>query len=123
MVNWSTPTRQYKHAARILLFARFIESSTGYSELRCAIHSLESDKPSPDNVLPFFVGDFIDRSVRVIKCDMIDTVAYVLPTIANPGDPFPASADEADYFVVVPPRHQWKEIGERLIDEFDLSEL
>lgn len=123
MVNWSTPTREYQHAAKLLLFAKYIDTETGQSELRCAIQSLQSSNPCPDNVLPFFVGDHIDRAVRVIPASMIASVAYVLPTVANPGDRFPKSVDDASYFVVVPPRPEWKEIGERLIDEFDLSEV
>lgn len=50
---------------------------------------------------------------------MIASVAYVLPTVARRGDPFPISAEEANYFVVVPPRSTWAQIGLDMIEGFD----
>jgi hypothetical protein len=42
---------------------------------------------------------------------MVLEVAYVLPTVENPSDAFPNSAEEANYFVVISPRSTWMQIG------------
>ena len=49
---------------------------------------------------------------------MVLEVAYVLPTVQKPSDAFPNSAEEADYFVVVPPRSTWMDIGFNMIEEY-----
>jgi hypothetical protein len=49
---------------------------------------------------------------------MVLEVAYVLPTVRNANDPFPDSVDEADYFVVIPPRSTWMEAGLEMIEEY-----
>jgi len=112
MVEWETNSgRKYKHAAKLLLWAPFIDTVTGDSEIRCAIQSLQSNNPKPDSLLPFFIGDKIDCRVRVIPACMILETAYVLPTVATADDEFPESTDKADYFVIVPPRSEWAKIG------------
>jgi hypothetical protein len=49
---------------------------------------------------------------------MVLEVAYVLPTVQKPSDAFPNSAEEADYFVVVPPPSTWMDIGFNMIEEY-----
>jgi hypothetical protein len=49
---------------------------------------------------------------------MVLETAYVLPTVEKPSDTFPKSAEEADYFVVVPPRSTWMDIGLKIIEDF-----
>lgn len=61
--------------------------------------------------------------VRVVPSDMIESVAYVLPTVKEPTDEFPTSAESAKYFVVVPPRSKWPEIGLKMIEEYDDTEI
>jgi Plavaka transposase len=118
MVNWETTLgRFYDHAAKLLLWARLSDSVSRESELVCAIHSLRSANPTKDSNLPFFVGDRIDRRVRVIPASMVSSVAYVLPTVEKPTDPFPTSAEDAHYFVVIPPRSTWMHIGLDMVEE------
>jgi hypothetical protein len=51
---------------------------------------------------------------------VLEVVAYVLPTVENPLDKFPSSAEEANYFVVVPPQLTWMHMGLEMIEEYDL---
>ena len=110
----------YNHAAKLLLWGRLHSSISHQAELVCAIQSLKSAHPTHDSSLPFFIGDHIDQRIRVIPADMVHSVAYVLPTVNKPLDPFPNSADEADYFVVVPPRSTWMDIGLNMIEEYQI---
>jgi hypothetical protein len=48
---------------------------------------------------------------------MVLEVAYVLPTVEKPLDQFPSSSEDADYFVVVPPRSTWMDIGLKMIED------
>jgi hypothetical protein len=120
MVRWeSSPTgRTYDHAAKLLLWACLRDTASLKHKLVCAIHSLRSAQPTPDATLPFFIGDVIDRRIRVIPASMVLEVAYVLPTVRNANDAFPDSVDEADYFVVIPPRSTWMEAGLQMIEEY-----
>ena len=120
MVRWeiSAAGCSYDHAAKLLLWAHLRDSVSLNTKLVCAIHSLRSARPTPDSSLPFFIGDHIDRRVRVIPASMVLEVAYVLPTVQKPSDAFPNSAEEADYFVVVPPRSTWMDIGFNMIEEY-----
>jgi hypothetical protein len=111
---------QRHHAAKLLLWGRLHSSISHQAELVCTIQSLKSAHPTHDSSLPFFIGDHIDRRIRVIPADMVHSVAYVLPTVNKPLDPFPNSADEADYFVVVPPRSTWMDIGLNMIEEYQI---
>ena len=122
MVEWETSTtgRSYKHAAKLLLWASLRDTISGRTKLVCAIHSLKSANPTPDSSLLFFISDCIDRRVRVIPATMVLEVAYVLPTVENPLDEFPSSEEEANYFVVVPPRSTWMHMGLEMIEEYDL---
>jgi hypothetical protein len=110
----------YNHAAKLLLWGRLHSSTSHQAELVCAIQSLKSAHPTHDSSLPFFIGDHIDRRIRVIPADMVHSVAYVLPTVNKPLDPFPNNADEADDFVVVPPRSTWMDIGLNMIEEYQI---
>ena len=58
--------------------------------------------PKPDNLLPFFNGDTIERVVHVILEENILSEAYVLPTIEKVGDEFPDNVKSANFFVVIP---------------------
>jgi len=120
MVKWTTGHREYIQAARLLLMARYTDTVAGTTKDVCAINSLVGSAPKPDNLLPFFNGDKIERVVRVIPMANIFSVAYVLPTVENAGDSFPDNAEEATYFVVIPERSKWMEIGLKLIDDYDI---
>lgn len=121
MVKWTTGQREYVQAARLLLMARFTDAITGRTKDVCAINSLVGSAPKPDNLLPFFNGDKIENVVRVIPTSNIFSVAYVLPTVEKAGDPFPDNAEEASYFVVIPERSKWMEIGLKLIEDYEFT--
>ncbi len=121
MVKWTTGQREYVQAARLLLMAHFTDAITGRTKDVCAINSLVGSAPKPDNLLPFFNGDKIENVVRVIPTSNIFSVAYVLPTVEKAGDPFPDNAEEASYFVVIPERSKWMEIGLKLIEDYEFT--
>jgi hypothetical protein len=123
MVNWETPTHSYHQAAKLLLWAEFMKSTTGVSKLNCAVHSLAGAAPKKDNSLPFFHGDKIETNVRVIPAEFVLSVAYVLPSIEKPTDPFPESVEAATYFIVVPPRSSWMELGLQVIEDYNVCHL
>jgi hypothetical protein len=50
---------------------------------------------------------------------MVLEVACLLPTVENPSDEFPSSMEEANYFVVVPPRLTWMHTDLEMIEEYD----
>ena len=92
-------TRTY---TRLLLMAHYMDTAMGRTKYVCTINSLVGSTPKPDNLLPFFNGDRIERVICVIPMDNIFSVAYVLPTVLNVGDPFPDNVEAGDYFVAVP---------------------
>jgi hypothetical protein len=97
MLNWEMPTRSCHQAAKLLLWARFTESMTGVSKLKCVVHSLAGASPKKDKLLPFFNGDKIETTVCVIPAEFVFSVAYVLPSIEKPSNPFPESVEDATY--------------------------
>ena len=60
MVKWTTDLRVYEQAARLLLIAHFMDTTTNWTKDVCAVNSLSGNKPKPDNLLPFFNGDTIE---------------------------------------------------------------
>jgi hypothetical protein len=123
MVNWETSSRSYQQAAKLLLWAKFTERTSGISKLKCAVHSLAGASPKKDKYLPFFNGDQIETAIRVVPAEFILEVAYVLPSIEKPDHPFPESVANADYFIVVPPRSTWMDLGLKLIEDFKPAHL
>lgn len=123
MVNWETPTRCYKQSAKLLLWARFTDTTTKLSKLKCAIHSLSSDHPRKDDALPFFHGDKIETAIRVISAESVLSVAYVLPSVQKSNEEFPDSAHSATYFIVVPPRSTWMDLCMDLIHDYDVLHI
>ena len=49
-------------------------------------------------------------STDVIEATAIEETAFVLPCIEQQGDVFPTSQETASYFLVFPPRSEWKDI-------------
>jgi hypothetical protein len=123
MINWETPVRSYEQAAKLLLWARFTDSTTGVSKLKCAVNSLEGASPKKDKYLTFFNGDRIEKIVRVIPAEFVLSVAYDLPCIEQPEDKFPECVEEATYFIVVPPRSTWMDLGLQLIEDYNVRYL
>jgi hypothetical protein len=100
-------------AARLLLFAKLSgnEDPTTPPKVVAVVHSLSKLNPQPDSLLTFALGDRIDREPVVVDVNAIASTAFVLPSIQNAHDQFPVDIDEATYFLVMPPRVDWKNIG------------
>ena len=75
------------------------------------IQSLSDFSPQPDPLLTFALGDTIQHDPVVVDATTIASTAFVLPCVASPSDDFPVDIDKATYFLVMPPRAQWKDIG------------
>jgi hypothetical protein len=75
------------------------------------IHSLTEYHPPQDPLLFFAKGDSLDKGgLDVVEATAIEETAFVLPCVEEQGDDFPTSHDTANYFIVFPPRSQWKDI-------------
>ena len=100
-------------AARLLLFAKLSDNVDKEirSKVVAVIQSLSNNNPLPDPLLKFALGDTIDRDPKVVDATTIYSTAFVLPCISSPTNDFPVDIDKATYFLVMPPRDQWKDIG------------
>jgi hypothetical protein len=100
-------------AARLLLFAKLSDNVDKEirSKVVAVIQSLSNNNPLPDPLLKFALGDTIDRDPKVVDVTTIYSTAFVLPCVSSPTDDFPVDIDKATYFLVMPPRDQWKDIG------------
>jgi hypothetical protein len=104
----------YTVAARLLLFAKLSnhkEDTSTPAQVVAVIQSLSSSEPENDGLLKFAKGDTIDRLPIVVDADTIASTAFVLPCVRDMTDDFPLHIDTATYFVVIPPRVDWKNIG------------
>ena len=90
-------------AARLLMFAKLFGHHDANTPARvvAVVQSL----------LEFALGNIIDREPIVVDVQAIASTAFVLPCVKNPEDPFPVDIDEATYFLVMPPRADWNNIG------------
>ena len=117
MVKWLIPDDQIEEyvlvAARLLLFARLSsnEDDSIPPTIVAVIHSLAQYYPPNDLLLFFAKGDTLDKNgIDVIKATAIEETAFVLPCVEQQGDVFPTSQETASYFLVFPPRSEWKDI-------------
>ena len=103
----------YTVAARLLLFAKLShnEDTDIPPKVVAIIQSLSDFSPQPDPLLTFALGDTIQCDPVVVDATTIASTAFVLPCVASPSDEFPVDIDKATYFLVMPPRAQWKDIG------------
>jgi hypothetical protein len=100
-------------AARLFLFARLSDNEDANRGplVVAVIHSLSQFTPPPDQLLFFAKGDTWDEEgLTVIDSTAIAQTAFVLPCIENQGDEFPFSHEQANYFLVFPPRNEWIDI-------------
>jgi hypothetical protein len=117
MIKWQphdVGDSDYTVAARLLLFAKLSQhsvDSTTPPRVVAVIHSLSESKPQKDHLLKFAIGDTLDRTPLVVDADTIASTAFVLPCLEDMTDDFPLDIDNATYFVVFPPRSDWKHIG------------
>ena len=103
----------YTVAARLLLFAKLSGhgNPTTPPKVVAVVQSLSKYNPQPDSLLSFALGDIINRDPIVVDVDAIASTAFVLPCIKNPTEQFPTAMEDANYFLVMPPRVDWKNIG------------
>jgi hypothetical protein len=117
MIKWQPHDggdSEYTVAARLLLFAKLSQNSddsTTPAMVVAVIQSLTGDNPEPDSLLKFAMGDTLDRKPLVVDADTIASTTFVLPCLEDMTDEFPLDIDKATYFVVIPPRVDWKHIG------------
>jgi hypothetical protein len=100
-------------AARLLLFGRLSgnENDSIPPKIVAVIHSLTEYHPPQDSLLFFARGDSLEEGgLDVIEATSIEETAFVLPCVEHQGDEFPTSHDTAKYFIIFPPRSQWKDI-------------
>ena len=75
------------------------------------IQSLSQFTPPPDPLLFFAKGNtWEEAGLTVIESPAIAQTAFVLPCIENQGDKFPFSHEQANYFLMFPPHHEWIDI-------------
>ena len=105
MVKWLIPDGQIEEyvlvAACLLLFARLSsnEDDSIPPTIVAVIHSLAQYYPPNDSLLFF-----------AIEATAIEETAFVLPCLEQQGDVFPTSQETGNYFLVFPPRSEWKDI-------------
>jgi hypothetical protein len=100
-------------AAQLLLFAKLSENDdcTIPPKVVAVVQSLSQFDPQPDSLLTFALGDNIDHNPIVVDVTTIASTAFVLPCVKSPTDEFPVDVEKATYFLVMPPRVEWKNIG------------
>jgi hypothetical protein len=100
-------------AARLLMFAKLSGHGipTTPPKVVAVVQSLSKYNPQPDSLLTFALGDIINREPIVVDVDAIASTAFVLPCIKHPTEQFPTDLNNANYFLVMPPRVDWKNIG------------
>jgi hypothetical protein len=117
MIKWSDDANEdsvYTAAARLLMFAKLSQhnaDTTTPPRVVAVIQSLSQVSPQSDSVLKFALGDKVDRNPIVVDVDAIASTAFVLPCVESPTDQFPVDIEKATYFLVMPPRGDWKNIG------------
>ena len=119
MVEWveedESGSEHIRHvAARLLMFAKLsLNLVDGFAppKVVAVIQSLRDYEPDPDSLLTFAAGDEILPDIEVVDADTIYSTAFVLPCNKHPNDPFPLDINDATYFIVMPPRTEWKNIG------------
>jgi hypothetical protein len=113
MIKWSdggdVTDSEYTVAAQLLLFAKLSQhtddSSTRPPRVIAVIQSLSQGAPQPDSLLKFALGN------KIVDIDTIASTAFVLPCVENTTDDFLVDVEKATYFLVMPPRGNWKNIG------------
>jgi hypothetical protein len=115
MVRWRIGRRRTEQLipALILLFAKLSDNANPMVNplLVAVVHPWGGTSLSHDNMLFFAHGGKLDDDFVVVEATMIEGTAFVLPLIEKAGDRFPASWEEAEYFLSFPPRHTWRDIG------------
>ena len=87
------------------------EDSTIPPRVVAVIQSLSQCVPQPDSLLKFALGNKINRNPIVVDVDAIASTVFVLPCVKSPTDQYPVDIEKATYFLVMPPRGNWKNIG------------
>jgi hypothetical protein len=115
MIQWrfENDTETCKVAGRILMFAKL---SLPLDKLLppkviAVVHSLSQMDPDRDSLLSFAYGDKLSESLDVVDAENIAETAFVLPCVENVNDEFPRQLRDATYYIVMPPRSEWKNIG------------
>jgi hypothetical protein len=62
-------------------------------------------------LLTFAFGDRLSPTLDVVDAEDIAETVFVLPCIENVDEEFPLQLKDAKYYIVMPPRSEWKNIG------------
>jgi hypothetical protein len=115
MVQWHMDEDEetYKVEARLLMFAKLSEPQNNQlpPKVISVVHSLSQMDPDQDSLLTFASGDVLSETIHVVDAEDIAETAFVLPCIKNMEDEFPLQMKDAKYYLVMPPRSEWKNIG------------
>ena len=104
----------YTAAAWLLMFAKLSQhyvDRTTPPRVVAVIQSLSQGVPQMDSLLKFAFGNKVDCNPIVVDVESIASTAFVLPFVESPTDQFPVDIEKATYFLVMPPRGDWKNIG------------
>jgi hypothetical protein len=98
-----------ENAGRVVLWGTFTNHKHGESNIQyAAVQGLSSMTPRKDRTLSFGTIDRLESTVRPVAASDIRSVAYVLPTVKNGTQTFPTRDQDENWFIVLPPRHDWK---------------
>jgi hypothetical protein len=116
MINWCFDGDEvtYKVAAQILLFATLSAPQNGLmppNKVIAVVHSLSQMDPDPNSLLTFAFGDVLSETLDIVDAEDIAETAFILPCAEYPDDEFPLQLKDSKYFLVMPPRSNWKNIG------------
>jgi hypothetical protein len=116
MINWHFDGDEvtYKGAARILLFVKLSAPQNGLmppNKVIAVVHPLYQMDPDPDSLLTFAFGDVLSETLDVMDAQDIAETAFILPCVEHPDDEFPLQLKDSKYFLIMPPRSNWKNIG------------
>ena len=122
--NESESVVEYETAAKLLVWGEFVQLSEDgktviWRDMKCVVRSMEKEDPPDDPKLFFAKGDVLGKKLFVIDFDDVLGVAHVLPAVPPKifypklakEKCFPNNPEDVKYFVVLPERNKWPEIG------------
>jgi len=108
IIQWDTGP----NAAKVLLWAKFDDGSRKQApKLFVVVHPLTKTEAKADSIAFFAKIDKLAENIQCVEAKTVKETAFVLPTARYRTNTFPRSVEEATWFMVVPPRNEWADIG------------